>query len=440
MTTKETKGQHVIELRVTNYMGVKVGAVRPNRKGTTYVGGKNGAAKTGFLSGIEAALGDKRFLAQKPIREGEEVGEVDIELDDFIIRWEVRGERTTKLTVFSKELGYELKKPATVLAKLFGPRVFNALGFARMDDSKQREAMISLAPGLADYLAELVARRAKAFETRTEVNRNVKTIEGSLTRMEGEPFYARLADIPDEPVSAGDIAERIKAAEAKNLERLDRLNRINGAQNALEDVNKRIEEKECRIAALRFEIADLETEKTQTQERIVGLTDCVEPPIDTAEMIGEFDKVTETNDEVRHKQEYLKAKVELGTAQKRSDTLTKQLEEVDGQKHEAIKAANFPVEGVDFSDDGVTFNGLPFDQASQTEQILTSFAIESARNPPAKFMIVYEASLMDDEHLDLLHKLAVGADVQVLAEYVTRSQADEERCAIVFVDGVGTAK
>lgn len=436
MTTK-IEGQHMIALKVKNHMRVECGELRPKGKGLTLIGGANEQGKTCFLQSIPAALGGKRLVSQKPIREGEEKGEVDIELDDFIIHWEVTGERTTKLVVYSKPDGHELKKPQNILDRLFGREAFDPLAFTRMDDSKQRETMVALSPGLDDYLEELVVRRAGIFEERTEINRTTKRLEGVLTRMRGEPFFARLRDIPNESVSAETVSARIKKAEKHNQERGVNVNVLQGARNTMETVGNQIAKKEQQIAELQDEIEALAKDKLAAQSRVIELTEALEAPIDTSGLVSEYDKISEINEAVAFKRGYAETEKELTGSKGCADDLTTRIKEVDGQKHEAIKAANFPVEGIDFSDDGVLLNGLPFKQASQTEAIITSFAIGMALNPLAKFMIVYEASLMDEAHLLQLHKLAMEADVQVLAEYVTRSKADEDRCSIVFVDGIG---
>lgn len=439
MTTKSER-EHIIAISVKNYMGVEVGECRPEPSGLVLVGGKNGAAKTSFLNSVKAAIGGNRLVAQKPIREGEEEATNVIELDNYDLHWSVKGERTTKLTLYSKADGHEVKKARTVLAGIFGPNAFDPLEFTRLKPPKQRETLIDLKPELREYLQELEDRRAVAFETRTNVNRDAKRLEGTLKTLRKEPFYAKISKIPDEPVAAQDIADRIKAAEAKNRERKDQAEAIEKAETAAVDSATKIREKLQEIEELKKEIEALAEHESSQQEEARKLTNDLPEHIDTSGLIGDFDKITEINEEVRQKAKYAETDTEWRATTRRADTLTLQIEEVDGQKHDAVKAANFPVPGLDFSDDGVLYEGHPFEQASTTEQIIVSFAIGAALNPKAGFMIVYEATLMDPEHLMQLHDLAVKADIQVLAEYVTKSEEDAKRCAIHFVDGIGTAK
>lgn len=444
MTTKTAKTksnrQHIIAVCVKNYMGVQVGECKPDPSGLILVGGLNGAGKTSFLKAIPAAIGGDRLVSQKPIRKGAEEATNIIELDNYTLHWSVKGERTTDLTLYSKPDGHELKKPRTILAGIFGKNAFDPLEFSRMDAAKQRETLINLKPELREYLQELEDRRATAFSTRTDVNKEVVRLKGSLESMKKEPFYAKIADIPNKPVSASDIADRITAAEAKNRERKDQIEGIEKSEKVVIDTDTKIRDKEQEIAKLQEEIRSLQVLSERTRAHAMELTETLPGHIDTSGLIGDFDKITDTNEDVRRKVQYYEAESELEATKQRSDTLTLQIEEVDGQKHAAIKAANFPVEGLDFSDSGVLYDGHPFDQASMTEKIIVSFAIGAALNPQAGFMIVYEATLMDPAHLLQLHELAVESDIQVLAEYVTKNEEDIGRCAIHFVDGIGTAK
>ncbi|NGZ99664.1 hypothetical protein G5V59_02720 [Nocardioides sp. W3-2-3] len=50
-------------------------------------------------------------------------------------------------------------------------------------------------------------------------------------------------------------------------------------------------------------------------------------------------------------------------------------------KADALAKATFPVDGLGFDDDGVTYQGVPFAQASSAEQIRVSLAMAMSLNP-----------------------------------------------------------
>ena len=83
-----------------------------------------------------------------------------------------------------------------------------------------------------------------------------------------------------------------------------------------------------------------------------------------------------------------------------------------------------------FDDTGVTLDGLPFEQASQAQQLRASVAIGAALNPKLRAMLVRDGSLLDEDSLALLTAEASRSDLQVWLEVVGR-----EGDGIVIEDG-----
>lgn len=121
----------------------------------------------------------------------------------------------------------------------------------------------------------------------------------------------------------------------------------------------------------------------------------------------------------------------LPTARKAADDLTARIEAIDAEKTAALANAKFPVAGLSFDDNGVTFNGLPFSQASAAEQLSVSVAIAAALNPKLRVMLVRDGSLMDDKSLALLGELAAKNDLQVWVERVGKG----DECSVIIEDG-----
>ena len=58
-----------------------------------------------------------------------------------------------------------------------------------------------------------------------------------------------------------------------------------------------------------------------------------------------------------------------------------------------------PVEGLGFGAGIVTFNGLPFDQASTAEQLRVSVAIAMAANPKLRVLRIKHGNDLDADNL-----------------------------------------
>ncbi len=107
-------------------------------------------------------------------------------------------------------------------------------------------------------------------------------------------------------------------------------------------------------------------------------------------------------------------------------------------KSAAISTAKFPVPGLSFGDDGVLFNGIPFNQASSAEQLRVSFAIAASMKPKLPVILIKDGSLLDDHSMDLLRELAREYDAQC---WIERVGADDvgivlEEGEVVAIDGV----
>ena len=85
---------------------------------------------------------------------------------------------------------------------------------------------------------------------------------------------------------------------------------------------------------------------------------------------------------------------------------------------QAIQQAKLPVEGVAFGDDSIMLNGVPFEQASDAEQLRASCAIAMAGNPTLRVIRVRDGSLLDSEFLAIVAQMAEERDYQVWIERV----------------------
>ena len=98
---------------------------------------------------------------------------------------------------------------------------------------------------------------------------------------------------------------------------------------------------------------------------------------------------------------------------------------------DALAAATMPVDGLGFDDHGVTFNGVPFGQASAAEQIRVSLAMAMALNPSLRVIRILDGSLLDADSMAAIAAMAKAGDYQVWVERV----ADDADTAVVIEDG-----
>ncbi len=131
---------------------------------------------------------------------------------------------------------------------------------------------------------------------------------------------------------------------------------------------------------------------------------------------------------------------DLDALRDKSKALSDTIDEIDSEKQEKMKSAAWPVEGLGFSENGVTLNGLPFEQASSAEQLDVSVAMGMAMNPKLRLMVIRDGSLLDDDTMAAIEKRVKENDYQCIVEVVTRNALDEERCCVVIEEGKVKAK
>ncbi len=225
--------------------------------------------------------------------------------------------------------------------------------------------------------------------------------------------------VPDEEVNSADL-----------LAELERRQKNNQAREAVE-IERRVALEEKRIIALR--IQDLNA-KSFTADEAIGEHDKyleISPSLDCSVVTSQLQTADETNRAVRAKLAYNKLWKELQAFTRAAEELTGIIKEVDATKAELVAGATFPVPGIGFDENGVTYNGIPFDQSSTAEQIRVSMAVGLAMNPKLKIVLIRDGSHLDEDSLAQVAQMAEDAAAQVWIERV----GDGDEGAIIIEDG-----
>jgi hypothetical protein len=244
-------------------------------------------------------------------------------------------------------------------------------------------------------------------------------------------------EAPELEVSSLDLLTEIERAQETNLAHAQ-------AREKTEQLLARVRDTEESIAHCREQIETLQNKLDEHQKlaEVQRQTVCdwkrgVEAleDIDLAPLRERLAGLEATNRQVRENRVRAAAERDLEAKRAESATLTERIDRIVASKQEAIAAAPFPVEGLAFNaEGGVTFNGLPFDQASAAEQLRVSVAIGAALNPTLRVMLVRDASLLDAEALELMAQLADQYDTQLWLERV-----EVDGATVVIEDGTVAA-
>lgn len=393
----------IVELTINNVQCLRAVHIRPDER-LQCIGGRNGQGKTSVLRSIAMALGGAKLQPGVPIRVGQREASVEVGLGRD-------GQVFANVELTLDQSGRHLKvtgldgSPQAALNKLLSSVSFSARAFANMEKDKQRDALKSLV-GL-DFAAEERARRA-LYDERTEVGRRLANVSERLTA------------IPLSVLSAPDVEESFVALSAQKDEAL----RSNHRRAQLDAMAS---EATSRVARLTAELAKAQED---LEDACSSFQRCPSE-IDLEPINARITAAEDTNRLVRAKRERAKLAAEAKEMERKAATLTRGIEEIDEKKTAKMAAAKWPIPGLGFDDDGVTLNGLPFDQASAAARLRVSLAIGEALNPRLRVILDDSGEKLDDESMELVRKFAEERDMQVILERVGTSDPG----AIIIEDG-----
>lgn len=393
----------IISLTTTNYKRAKSVEIKPDPSGNlVIVAGKNGAGKTSVLESIVVALGGVNAkTTPRPIRDGQDRAEIVLQTEDLIVT------RTftpsgSRLTVKSTE-GATFSKGQAKLDELIGKLSLDPLAFTQLSDRAQLEALLELVelPFSPDALE---AERKDVFDRRSDVNRRVKELAGQLAGLPAFP-----ADLPADEVSVSDLLAQYRAGS-------DLLSGHREAKAAVGRWEASVRDAQAQIEALQGELS----ENTASLEAAIANVSGIEsqPQPDLEDIQARIDNAEATNRQVRDFKSALVVAANHKAASDESVELTEELGIIAKTKECGLAAAKFPVDGLGFDEDGVTYQGVPFKQASSAEQIRVSLAMAIALNPRLRVIRIADGSLLDSDSLELIRDQAAAHDFQIWIEMV----------------------
>lgn len=390
----------IVQLQAENYKRLRAIDITPDESGAVVISGRNAQGKSSVLEAIWAALGGREGnKAAKPIRDGEAQAKVVVDLGDMVVTRLWRN-GTTAVKVQSKD-GAEYKSPQTLLDSFIGKLTFDPLAFTRLSQRDQKEALLGMVALDVD-LDELDAERQEAYERRTEIGRE-RVALGDAAPVD--------PSLPEEEMSGAEVLQELSDAMQHNRSVLE-------AREAAVAAEKRMADLEAALADARAARASADALASS------GLKD------ETAlrESLAELDA---RNALIRENNAAREKAAHISWRENDYAEMTEKINAIDKQKADALARASFPVDGLGFDADGVTFNGVPFSQASAAEQIRVSLAMAMASNPKLRVIRIMDGSLLDDDGMKLIEAAAREHDFQVWVERV----ANGDGVGFVIEDG-----
>jgi recombinational DNA repair ATPase RecF len=434
----------VLKVTIQNVMRISELTLDTSQNHLILVGGKNGQGKTSVLLALLMTLCGKRGLKEWPdvaLREGEDHGECEIEFElaadgsdndvfpdmkSLTVRrqWDRQRDGSIKesLTIVD-ETGTKAASPQQLLNDLFKTRAFNPLELELLDKHALREMLMDLVGLREQYDANRVKRQT-AYEARALIQKQGKTL---AAQVEGMPFHE---DAPDAEVSVSTLLDELQVAEKKNAE-VTALRgqatlaqqQLESRQEALEKMREKLKEAEASLKESEKEVKKLAKEAKDTSF------------VETDEIRARIDSVEADNAKVRCNAQHAERTAELKRLRAERDEQNAIVEACPVELQAMLEAADWPIDGLSVDDEGVLYRGLPVTQASRAERIRLWCRVSAALNPKLKLLVFPDGNDLDNDSLKELDEYLTETDYQAIVEFVTRSQDDTDRCAVVLEDG-----
>ena len=422
----------ILRLTSENVKRLSVVEITPDGAPVVVVAGENEQGKSSVLDSIAYALGGKDLLPTKPIREGQKRAEVMVDLGEYIVRRTFTPSGST-LAVMNRD-GVKYPSPQALLDALVGRLSFDPLAFANQKPADQAATLRALAR--IDTTDIELARKA-AYDERTLVNRDVTQLQAAIAKM---PLHQGIGtEMADPEALTAQLAAADKLAdEAATAQRA-----CEAATQKRAAVSENLSRATVRVAKLRAELEAAEAEEETLTMALSVACDAV----DRAELLArgaavnvpdrtalrqQVGEIADRNRKASENSRRAEADAQLAEKRAAAEALTAKIDSLDQQKADLLKRATFPVEGLGLDEHGVTWNGLPFDQAATSIRLRASVAIGLALNPKLKVLLIHAGNDLGPANLKAIAEQAAEAGGQLWIERIAGGDGHQ---TVVIEDG-----
>lgn len=413
----------ITEFRSENVKRIKVVSVTPDGN-LVIVAGDNEQGKSSLLDGIEYLFKDARSLPSDPVRHGAEFARVSAKLDNGLVATRVIKPDGSNQLVVKNADGNKLSSPQSILDKMIGSIAFDPYAFSQMKARDQAETLRKL---LGLDFTELDKSRGELYDMRTDVGREIKRITGVLDSQESFP------DAPKELVVITELTQQHQSAIAHNRELLTLNENVADRRSEYKATVDLIKDREATIKALQQSNERSQEYLNTTQEKIVSLVAEISgfELADAGAIMDAIGAAEATNTQIRENNiaDDLNDSLEGGLEARKK--LTEKIDAIDGEKRALLERANMPINGLAFDESGVTFKGVPLDQASSAQKLKVSIAMGMAMNPTLRVQIIREAAMLDKKSMAIIAEMADKHDFQIWLERV----GQDDQATVIIEDG-----
>ncbi|AFM54784.1 hypothetical protein B620_gp06 [Croceibacter phage P2559S] len=445
---------HVTEIELQNFKTIE--NYKGEFAGGVYlVTGENEIGKSTLINAIGTLLtgqrtdnllqnGKEKGFAKMTVGEGDDAYEVEL-------RFTEKNPRGT-ITVGKKDTGLK-SNSLTALQSIFKYQDFDAHEFVKWSETadgrrKQVEIVKSLLPQqVQDRIIEIDNEVLRIKESRKEVNADIKAYGNLLDKSGLVPDdlkkYVKAQDLTklaQEKADATALKEKADGVKERLDERIKQVANFNQVEKieylskeTQQDIDvaekeiKRLQEKVATLKKAKGEIeknvlADLKALKDKNNEAEKWLNE--NKPADIAEIEKQIKGAGDHNEKVAKVKQYNENKAVLQKRSKEKEKMEANITKLHNERQAIIDESELPIKGLDFTDEGLSLNGVPFKsgEVSTSQEMEVAAKLIIAKNPTVKVFRIAQGESLGTARLNAIVSFAKANGYQGFIEEVHRGQ------------------
>lgn len=419
----------IVSLELENVKRVALVRLEPSATGLTVIGGDNAQGKTSVLDGIMYALGGEKFRPTNLQRDGALASaRMSVTLSNGICV-----ERTGKNASLKVTDPKGSKGGQRLLDSFIDELALNLPKFLTMS-GKDKAAVLLRILGIGDKLAALDKEENIVYEERQTFGRIADQKNKYFKEL---PWHA---DVPELPLSAGELVAASQAVMQRNAERTAARADIDRLSGAVATARNAVKAKSSRLDEIKDMLRNAENELTVATTNLtnadLALYEAIRTPVtadeSTAEIAFKLGEMEAINAKVRQNLDKAKAKDDAEECGRKYDSLTAKVEDVRTRRAALLASADMPLPGLSVEAGELVYNGKAWDCMSSSEQVRAGVAIVRKLKPECGFVLLDKLECFD---VAQLNELGAWLEAEGLQAIATRVSTGGE-CSIIIEDGL----
>lgn len=386
--------------------------------------GENTVGKSNFIKALEISLGLTSVAGVDAVAHGEKEATIQVVTDDKGNKYtfDVKFKQGNDKPVITVTAPNGLKNTTkSVIGSIVGEIDFDIDKFVELSKTEkgrkeQVEIVRSFLPQDAKEELQKHENKIKTmYDDRTDLNRQVKTIEGfikesDISESDREKYWLK-----------GEGSDALNAEMTKAIVHNTNVDKSNSAK---EQCERTINANNATINELKNKITALEVDNELQTTQIVK--------IDEWQKSNKVIDITELQSKIKEASEFdrMHEKVNaIRTQENRRDELMKESENltvlIDTTRQlisDTIKDLQMPIEGLSFTEESLTYNGSVVDEStlSTSEIMMLGVKLKMAKNPNVKVLFIERGESLGTAKLKALQQMASEHNFQIIMEQVER--------------------